>query len=110
MAEALAPIGDAFELLSNLLKSLALEMPGDPVVAAAAELCAESERLSPRNLVSITDEPFLEFVSAFTRRVRELQPGQVLLTPGCMDARSGTLFVLGKRDGDYVLAVCSTGA
>ena len=104
------PIGDAFALASQLIAGLAALLPQDSAVQAAALLCADAERTSPALVTSVTGEPFYEFLAKFVGRVRALQPGQVVITPGFWRAACGLLLVLGRSSGgDYTLAVCNTG-
>ena len=111
---ALPPLGDVFILVLNLLRSLQEERPGDSAVQAAMKLCAESWSLHGQDFGSVTDDGFLEFVSALVARARALKPGEVVLTPASWASRAGALFVLGRperaagRAADYALAVVNT--
>ena len=105
------PIDDAFKLVGSLLSALASSRPDDATIKGAAAMCADAARLTPAVLVTPASEDLLDFVGSFVGRVRALQQGEVLVTPGHWRAASGILFVLSRSShGEtYDLAVCNTG-
>ncbi|KAL1504687.1 hypothetical protein AB1Y20_008467 [Prymnesium parvum] len=108
------PIGEAIDFVHDLLRQLCADYPMDTALRSIAELCADAEKLHPLRFDSLGSSRTLDFLSAFIQRVQRLRVGDVMLTPGCWSACSGTLFVLGRpsrsSNSDYTLAVCCTGS
>lgn len=107
----LPPMETAFALVSSLLASLVANRPSDLAVVAAHRVFADAARLSPSMIDSLTSPLLFEFVARLVGRVRALEPGEVLVTPGHWQAACGLLIVVGRapRGTGYDLAVCNAG-